>query len=478
TLNATDGFGNVSSQKTISLSVNGAPVITAPTTATSGVSKPTAISGVSLAESGNTTGETFLMTVADTNGVLSVTSNPGGASIGGTGSNTLTIFRSLSHVNQAVANLSDTDATLGADTITVNATDSLVNTSNVGNAAAQKSIAVNVVIGPVLAVPGAQLIGISKASSITGISVSESGALATDPFTVTLADSNGLLTLTGLGTAVVTGGGTNSVSIFGALSDVNATLATLSDTDGTSGADTITVNASDQFAFTAGTKTVGVTVTGLPVVNAPSSVVVGVGAARAIGGVSIGEANAPGTETLSVTLADTHGLLSIGAAFGATIGSNGSNAVTVSGTFTQVDNALTTLSDTDAVIAADSIVLNATDQFGNTAAAGSIAVTVNGLPVIVVPGSQTAGVSKPLAISGVSLSEAGNTSGETFSVTLADTNGLLSVGNGSGATVGGLGTASLTISGLLSQVNTALTTLSDTDSLVAPDTINLTANDE
>ena len=106
-----------------------------------------------------------------------------------------------------------------------------------------------------------------------------------------------------------------------------------------------------------------------------------------------------------MTLADTNGLLSIGTAFGATLGGNGSNDLTVSGTFTQVDDALTTLTDKDSVAAADTITVNATDQFGNTASAGSIAVTVNGLPVIAVPGPVTAGVGKALSISGVGLSE-------------------------------------------------------------------------
>ena len=91
----------------------------------------------------------------------------------------------------------------------------------------------------------------------------------------------------------VGGSGTNSLTISGTLADVNATLATLTDTDGTAGSDPITVNASDQFGFTAGTQTVGVTVTGLPSISAPASIVVGIGAAHAIGGVGVSEANAP-----------------------------------------------------------------------------------------------------------------------------------------------------------------------------------------
>ena len=98
--------------------------------------------------------------------------------------------------------------------------------------------------------------------------------------------------------------------------------------------------------------------------------------------------------------------------------------------------------------AADTIMVNATDQFGNTATTVDIAVTVNGLPVISVPGPVTVGVGKALAITGVSLTETGATSGEKFTVTLADTNGLLSVERQQPVPrSAGEGTATLTVSG-------------------------------
>ena len=53
-------------------------------------------------------------------------------------------------------------------------------------------------------------------------------------------------------------------------------------------------------------------------------------------------------------------------------------------------------------------------------------MTANVTPVIAVPGAQTLGVGQLTAISGVSLSESGTTSSETFTVTLSDSNGMLS----------------------------------------------------
>ena len=101
-------------------------------------------------------------------------------------------------------------------------------------------------------------------------------------------------------------------------------------------------------------------------------------------------------------------------------------------------------------------------------------MTTNGLPVIAAPATATVKQGKGTAIAGVSLSESGDTAGETFTAVLSDTNGLLSA-KGKGIT--GSGTTTLTVTGSLTQVNGDLATLKDTDSVAANDTINLTASD-
>ncbi len=138
---------------------------------------------------------------------------------------------------------------------------------------------------------------------------------------------------------------------------------------------------------------------------------------------------------------------------------------------------LHTLADDTSITAS----LAVTDTAGNSFTASGNAVTVNGQPVIgdTAP-SQTIGVGEAAAISGVSLSESGNTVGETFTVTLTDTYGDLSANtsvSGGGGTIAGTGTTDLTISGTLSQVNADLTTLTDTDPTAVSDTIDVSATD-
>src|SRR5205823_513718 len=152
---------------------------------------------------------------------------------------------------------------------------------------------------PVIAVPGPVTIGVGQPKAIAGVSLSETGNTGGETFTVTLVDTNGLLSATGAGT--ITGSGTTSLTISGTLAQVNADLATLSDTDSNLAADTITLNASDSFGNNAAQKqiTITVTATAVPVITAPASATVGIGKAGAISGVSISEAGATVGETFT-----------------------------------------------------------------------------------------------------------------------------------------------------------------------------------
>src|SRR5208282_4831695 len=96
-------------------------------------------------ESGNTASESFTAVLADTNGVLSA--NTGATGGGGTitpsnGGKTLTIVGALSQVDADLTTLNDNDPSTAADTITLNANDSL------GGHATPAMIAVTVDPGP------------------------------------------------------------------------------------------------------------------------------------------------------------------------------------------------------------------------------------------------------------------------------------------------------------------------------------------
>ena len=122
---------------------NGPPVLTAPASKTVAQSVATAIGGLNLTETGNTSGETFTVVLADTNGKLTAT----GTGITGSGTTQLTLTGTLAAVQADLSTVAINDATAGSDTVTLNATDSL------GGTAAAVSVAVAVNGAPVLTAP-------------------------------------------------------------------------------------------------------------------------------------------------------------------------------------------------------------------------------------------------------------------------------------------------------------------------------------
>ena len=125
---------------------------------------------------------------------------------------------------------------------------------------------------PVIAVTTpTQTLVINTGTAISGVSVTETGATSGEIFTVTVSDTHGILSVN---TAVTGGGGTvngstsggsgTSLTIVGTLSQVNADLTTLKDTDTTPGTDNITVTATDSLGHSATPQTINVTVNAPP----------------------------------------------------------------------------------------------------------------------------------------------------------------------------------------------------------------------
>ena len=122
---------------------------------------------------------------------------------------------------------------------------------------------------PLISAPAAATITQGRATVISGVSLSENGAGAGETFTVTLADISGALLATATGGGdVVSGNGSTSLTIAGSLAEVNSDLATVTDTDGTTASDTITLNATDSLGNTAGPGTIAVAVASTQVTEA------------------------------------------------------------------------------------------------------------------------------------------------------------------------------------------------------------------
>jgi hypothetical protein len=208
--------------------------------------------------------------------------------------------------------------------------------------------------------------------------------------------------------------------------------------------------------------------------NANATLVAGVGRKTLVSGVSLTENGATARETFTLAVSDSNGLLSASASGGGSLTGAGTTTLAVSGSLTQVNAALTTLSDTDSVIGGDAITITATDSNGASAWSDSIAVTVNPAPVLTGSAALLTGAGITTSVAGARLSESGSTDSETFTMTLSDSAGTLSA---TGTGVSGAGTKTLTVTGSLAVVNAALATLTFTDGTAGTDTITLSAVD-
>ena len=417
----TDSFGNVGTQ-TFDVTVAAAPVIAATTTQTIGINQATTIAVGAVTEIDAASGETFSVELKDVNGLLSAT----GATAASNGTTDLFINNvSLATLNSDLASLKDTNGTAVADNIAVTVTDSF---GNVGT----QTFDVTVAAAPVIAATTTQTIGINQATTIAVGAVTEIDAASGETFSVELKDVNGLLSATG---ATAASNGTTDLFINNvSLATLNSDLASLKDTNGTAVADNIAVTVTDSFG-NVGTQTFDVTVAAAPVIAATTTQTIGINQATTIAVGAVTEIDAASGETFSVELKDVNGLLS---ATGATAASNGTTDLFINNvSLATLNSDLASLKDTNGTAVADNIAVTVTDSFGNVGTQ-TFDVTVAAAPVIAVPGAQTFDVNEATAITGVSLTESGNTSGELFTVTLKDTHGLLSANTsltGGGGTI-------------------------------------------
>ena len=120
-------------------------------------------------------------------------------------------------------------------------------------AAGWNRIGTSKVGGPVIMSPSTATVTEGQATAIPGVSVSDQFSNA---LTLTLQDTNGLLTATGTG---ITGSGTATLQLSGTLAAVNTDLMTLADRETTLVNDVITLNALDNQSLPSGQSSIAVT---------------------------------------------------------------------------------------------------------------------------------------------------------------------------------------------------------------------------
>src|SRR5262245_37174040 len=209
--------------------------------------------------------------------------------------------------------------------------------------------------------------------------------------------------------------------------------------------------------------------------------------------ISIADVDA-GSSSVQVTLAATNGVLGVTGIAGATVTGNGTGTVVLTGSQASINTVLNglTFTPTGNYNGAANLTITTNDQ-GNTGSGGaktdvdSVAITVNAVndaPVNTVPAAQTMSEDGALTFStanGNAISIADVDAGSSsVQVTLAATNGLLTLAGTSGLTVAGNGTGTVTVTGSLANINTALNGLvfAPTGNFSGSANLTITTNDQ
>lgn len=194
-----------------------------------------------------------------------------------------------------------------------------------------------------------------------------------------------------------------------------------------------------------------------PVITVPSSETVSAGTTSAFTGVSVSDpwaATAPGTLALNVTA--TVGTIAMTDASGNVVAGSGTAGIHVSGTLSQINADLATLTYT-AGSANGSVTVDVRDQAG-VEATKLIGVTVTARdplpnPVVSVPGTKMMAPTATVTIGGVSISDAWAASNPgTLALNVEATVGTIAMKDATGKLVSGSGTSAIHVSGTLSQL--------------------------
>ncbi|MGB9366363.1 MAG: FG-GAP-like repeat-containing protein [Xanthobacteraceae bacterium] len=495
-----------------------------------------AVTGLSIADVDATLAPAgvYSVTLSASQGTLTLSTTTGLTFDTGDGSAdaTMTFHGTLSDINTAVATATYApNANFnGSDTIVFAVTDTFGGIVATGTGLATSdsdnvAVTVSAVNDPVTSnAPATATVDEDVATPIAGLSISDVDATLAPAgvYEVTLAATNGTLTLTTLtGLTFTAGDGTadGTMTFHGTLSNINNALATASykGASNFNGPAQISINVTDTFGgivatgtglATSDSDTINVTVTA---VNDAPDAVLGTDPYAATEqttldlkntGMSVSDLDAGGAD-VTVTLSVTEGALSVtaGTSGVTNVSGSGTSSVTITGSIAAINALLNTdgtstvsyfdNTDTPSATATLSLQVNdggntGTGPVGSDTDTSTINISaVNDAPNATITPTSYSGIPNNavnLKNNGLSVSDVDGLGGSE-TVTLSVSSGTLTVTTGgSGAGVAGSGTSSVTITGSIAQINALLntdgtSTVSFVDTTGGSKTLTLAIND-
>jgi hypothetical protein len=449
----------------------GPPIVTAPSSAnvTENVAFTFGSNAISVADLGASgTSDSLTLTVGDGKLTLGATSGLTFSS-GSNGTSSMTVTGTLAHLNAAVDGLVYTPNTgyTGSDSLQISLADSG------DNLTAPATVAITVSLQTPADITAPTAINLSENSTYTfsgsTINVQDGSASGTsDSLTLTVGD--GKLTLGSTSGLTFNGGsnGTSSMTVTGTLANLNAALSGLIYAPSANyyGGDSLQISVFDSNDGLTGPASVSITVTKLPTPNiaAPSSETIGENSLLtfANGSITLTDPGASGASD-SLMLSAAKGTLLLGSTTGLTFnsGSNNSSSITVTGTLTNLNAAVSGLRYTPnaGYFGTDSLQFLIKNSLDGLSAPADVAITIDAPPVISAPTTASVSENSTYTFSGgaISLTDAA-ASGSSDSLTLSVQEGTLTLGSTTGLTfgTGSNGSSSITVTGTLTNLNAAV----------------------
>ena len=364
-----------------------------------------------------------------------------------------------------------------SDTLTISANDGSFGNSDTQNLSL-------LVAGPLTFVfpTTQQVVKIGGSIPLGGVQVSDPSLPTTDMVSVTLAASNGTVTLAtsvsgGITSTEVTNNDSASVTVNAKLDELNNTLAatgglTYTPNSGYVGTDSLTIGGNDTLGNNSSGDSIPLVVAGPLTIAAPTTQqLVSVGGTTGLPSIAITDPSLPTTVNVSLSLGVTNGTLSVpgsvtGGVVSSDISGNGTNSVTITAPLAAINATLAaaaglTYAPTGGTAGMDTLTLNGSDTLGNTESVTESLLAVGPLSVTAPTAVEALKVGGSADITGVSLADPSLPTTQNVTLQLSATDGTLSVSttvtNGIGRPqVTGNGTNSVTITAPLAAINATL----------------------
>jgi hypothetical protein len=420
-----DSGDGLSNSATVAITVNAPPSVTAPAAASVNENASLTFSGTISITDAAASGTSDSLTLRVTQGTLTLGSITGLTfSAGANASPSMTVTGTLASLNAALSGLTykPTAGYSGSDSLFVSVTNSGDNQSTSASAA----LTVIFIPPPSISAPTNASLNpngslVFSSANGTAITVADSGP-GSNTDSLTLMVTHGTVTLSTTSGLTVTAGlnGSSSITVVGAVANLNAALSALTykPITGYSGSDSLAISLKDSADSLSASANVALTVSNPPAITAPATATVLISASLTFStpnknAISIADVNA-GSAVEPLTLTATDGTLTLGSTTGITFTSGGNNSasMTINGTLANLNAALSGLTFTPAKIGSGTVVLSYTDIGDGLMATATINITVS-------KGVTKLGGGSPGNAPSPAVARAGSVSGPTGGSTVA-----------------------------------------------------------